>query len=188
MRKILLVVVAGLFVLGAFMSPAFAQDKAAGIKIAYVDVYKAINDSAQGKKAKSELESIFKSKQSALESKGRNIERLRSELEKQGDVLSAEAKKSKAEEYERLAREFQREAQDSQNEYRKKEAELTGRILEHLGEIVVAIGKDGNYTVIMEKRQLLYADHALDITSSVISRLDASSPSASSSKPRKKKK
>jgi outer membrane protein len=186
MKRILAALFAGLFVLCAPISMALAQEKASAQKIAIVDVYKVINDSEQGKRAKSELESIIKSKQAALESKGRVIERLRSEIEKQGDVLSAEAKKNKAEEYERITREYQRNMADSQNEVRKKEAELTGRIIKTIGDIVLAIGQEEKYTLIIERAQALFFDPGLDITGSVISRLDSTS-SSSSPKSRKKK-
>jgi outer membrane protein len=186
MKKLVLAVVLVTFVLCGFMSTVFAQEKASGLKIAYVDVYKAVNESEQGKRAKTELESIIKSKQGSLESKGRAIERLRSEIEKQSDMLSAEAKKSKAEEYERLTREYQRNATDSQNEVRKREGELTGRILKTIGEIVVAIGREGKYTLILEKQQILFADQGLDITGAVIQRLDSSS-SAAPAKSKKRK-
>jgi outer membrane protein len=184
MKRIAVGLFAVLFVFCAMISSAPAQEKGATTKIGYVDVYKAMNESEQGKKAKSELESIVKSKQASLESKGRAIERLRSELEKQGDMLSAESKRNKAEEYERLTREYQRNAADSQNEVRKKEGELTGRILKTIGDIVVAIGQEEKYTLILEKQQILFADSTLDITQDVISRLDSG---AAASKSRKKK-
>jgi outer membrane protein len=190
MRKIAAVLFAGIFVLCATISIALAQESAAASaqKIGVVDIYKAVNDSEQGKKAKAELESMIKSKQSALESKGRAIEKLRSEIEQQGDVLSADAKKNKAEEYERLTREYQRNMTDSQNEVRKKESELTGRIIKKVGEIVIGLGQEGKYTLILEKQQILFADSSLDLTDTVINRLDSTSSSSSStSKPRKKK-
>jgi outer membrane protein len=188
MKKFVSVAVIGVFLLFGSISAVYAQEKAPELKIGIVNIYKAVNESEQGKKAKTELESIIKSKQSSLESKGRRIEQLRSEIERQGDVLSAEAKKNKADEYERLTREYQRNAADSQNEVRKKEAELTGRIIKSIRTVVLAIAEEEKYTIILERADgvVLFVDPGLDITNVVISRLDSSS--SSSSKPRKKKK
>jgi len=184
MRKLVLAVVAGIFVMCATMSMAFAQTAP---KIGLVDVVKAMNESEQGKRATAELESLIKSKQASLESKGRALESLRSEIEKQGDMMNAEAKRSKAEQYERMTRDYQRSAQDSQNEVGKKRAELEARILQNIGNIVEAIGQEEKYTMIYERRSVLFYDPALDITATVIKKLDSGAAS-SSPKPRKKKK
>ena len=185
MKKMVLAAVFGIFVLVFTLSTVLAQETSSALKIGVVDLYKSVNESEQGKKAKADLEAMIKGKQESLESKGRAIEKLRSELEKQGDVLSADAKKNKAEEYERLTREYQRNMADSQNEVRKKEAELTGRIIKSIREIVLKMAQDGKYSLILERAEglVLSVDPSLDITDAVISQLDSTSPA----KPKKKK-
>jgi outer membrane protein len=180
MKKILLVAVLGLFLLLSSLAPVFAQE--AALKVGVVDLYKAIQESNQGKKAKADLESMVKSKQEALESKGRAIEKLRTDLEKQGDALSETAKKNKADEYERLTREYQRNMADSQNEIRKKESELLGRVVKQIGDIVTAIAQEEKYSLVLERANgvVLFVDASIDITDKVISQLD-------SAKPKKKK-
>lgn len=140
------------------------------LKIGYVDLRVALNESEAGKKAKAELESLIKAKQGAIEDKGRGIERLKGELEKQASVLSAEAKKAKEEEMDRLMRDYQRLVQDSQAEVKKKENELTGTILKELREIIDRIGQEGGYSLILENVEgiILYSRKDLDITEKVI--------------------
>jgi len=183
MKKTVLVSIIALFVLFGSISMAPAQE--AAIKIGVVDLYKALNESEQGKKAYVDLESMIKGKKEALEAKGRAIEKLRSELEKQGDALSADAKKNKAEEYERLTREYQRNASDSENELRKKQGELTGRIIKQIRDIIMAMAKEEKYTLILERADglVLFVDGSIDLTDRVIGQLDAST----TSKPKKKK-
>jgi outer membrane protein len=174
MRKIVLMVIAGLFLLFVAISPVLAAE--ASLKIGLVDLFKAVNESEQGKKAKSELESMIKGKQETLEEKGKTIEKLKAELDKQAGVLSAEAKKSKEDEMERLTREYQRTVADSQSEVRKKEGELTGRIVKELKEVVAVIAQEDKYTIIMENAEglILFADKGLDITDKVIKKFDES--------------
>jgi outer membrane protein len=174
MRKMVLMGVAGLFLLFLAASPVLAAE--ASIKIGLVDLFKAVNESEQGKKAKAELESVIKGKQEALEEKGKAIEKLKGELDKQAGVLSAEAKKGKEDEMERLTREYQRTVADSQSEVRKKEGELTGTIVKDLREVVAAIAREDNYTLIMENAEglILFADKGLDITDKVIKKFDDS--------------
>lgn len=145
---------------------AIAQE----LKIGYVDLRLALNESEAGKKAKTELESMIKIKQAAIDEKGKAIERLKGELEKQASVLSEEARKSKEEEIERNIREYQRLVQDSQAEVKKKESELTGSILKELREVIDKIGKEENYTLILENVEglILYSKKDIDLTEKVI--------------------
>jgi len=172
MKKLVLMSTLGCFLILFAVSPVLAAD--AALKIGLVDLYKAVNESEQGKKAKSELEAMIKSKQGSLEDKGKAIEKLKGELEKKGGVLSADAKKSKEDEFERLTREYQRTVADSQNEVRKKEGELTGRIVKDIRDIITAIAQEEQYTLILEKAEglVLFSDKGLDITDKVIQRVD----------------
>ncbi len=174
MRKFVLIGIAGLFLLFLAACPVFAAESA--LKLGLVDLFKAVNESEQGKKAKTELEAMIKVKQDSLEEKGKAIEKLKAELDKQGGVLSGEAKRAKEEEMERLTREYQRSVADSQNDVRKKEGELTGRIVKDLRDIVLAIADEEKYTLILEKAEglVLFADKSLDITDKVIKRFDES--------------
>ena len=139
-------------------------------KIGYVDLRVALNDSDAGKKAKVELESLIKTKQAAIDERGKSIEKLKGEMEKQASVLSGEARKSKEEEIERLVRDYQRLVQDSQNDVKKKESELTGSILKELKDVVDKIGQDEGYSLILENVEgiIIYSRKDLDITDKVI--------------------
>jgi outer membrane protein len=143
---------------------------AENIKIGSVDLVKALNDSDAGKKAKTDLEFLIKSKQASLDEKGKNIEKAKNEIEKQASVLSADARKSKEEELERMIRDYQRQVSDSQNEVKKKEGELTGDILKELRDIIQKIGVAEGYTIILEggEGQIPYAKKEIDLTEAVI--------------------
>jgi outer membrane protein len=150
------------------------------VKIGYVDLVKALNESESGKKAKSDLEFMIKNKQSSLDEKGKVIEKGKADLEKQSSVLSADARKAKEEELERLLRDYQRLVADSQGEVKKKEGELTGEIVKEIRAIVQKIGQDENYTLILESAegQILYAQKEVDLTESVIRKYNESKAKA----------
>jgi outer membrane protein len=152
---------------------SFAVDS---IKIGCIDFQKVLNESDIGKKAKSDLESLVRSKQSVIDEKGRIIDKMKSDLEKQASVLSEDAKKSKEEELEKLAREYQRLVQDSQTEVKKKELELTDGIIKEIREVVENIGEEEGYTLIMEKGGgiVLYCRKDNDITDAVMKKYNQS--------------
>ncbi len=156
--------------LSASLLSGTASAAEAMAKIGYVDLRVALNDSEAGKKAKIELESLIKTKQAAIDDKGKAIEKLKADLEKQASVLSPDAKKSKEDEIERLMRDYQRLVQDSQNDVKKKESELTGSIIKDLRDVVEKIGHDEGYSLILENVEgiILYSRKDLDITEKVV--------------------
>jgi outer membrane protein len=170
MKKWLVILGASLFVIwSGALSAAHAAD---GLKIGLVDLFKALNESDSGKRAKTDLESVIKSKQAAIDEKGKAIEKAKSEIEKQAAILSAEAKKGKEEEIERMIRDYQRVVSDSQGEVKKKEGELTGSIIKELRELIGRIAQEESYTLVVENAEglILYFDKTIDFTDKVIKR------------------
>jgi outer membrane protein len=146
------------------------------VRIGYVDLVKALNESESGKKAKADLEFLIKTKQTSIDEKGKAIEKAKADIEKQSSVLSPDARKTKEEEMERLLRDYQRLVADSQNEVKKKESELTSDILKDLRAIVQKIGEDEGYTLILESAegQILYAKKESDLTETVMKKYNES--------------
>jgi outer membrane protein len=171
MKKFVWLFIAVLFLGG---NTAFAAPEA--VKLGYVDLARALNESEPGKKAKADLESLIKQKQTGIDEKGKAIEKLRGDLEKQASVLSADARKLKEDELERLIRDYQRVVSDSQNEVKKKEGELTNDIIGDLRGIIQKIGQDEGYTMILENAdgQILFAQKDIDLTDTVIKRFNES--------------
>ncbi len=178
MRKILIILFVGLFLAtSGYVSTGYAAEDGK-VKIAIVDLHKLINESEAGKKAKSDLENLIKSKQTVLDEKGKNIEALKADIDKQAAVITADAKKAKEEELERLVRDYQRIISDSQTEVKKKESELTGEILKQAREVINKIAQDGGYSLVLEKADglVLYFSNNLDITDRVIKKINEAKP------------
>lgn len=150
-------------------------------KVGYVDILKALNESDKGKEAKKSLESVIKSKQRAIDDKGRDIKRITEDLGKQSAILSESSKKQKARELDRLRRDYQRMVKDSQDEVKTREMEYTQKILSELRDIVRQIGKEESFSLIItdpfvnlddQKGLLLYVDKRIDLTKEVLRRFN----------------
>jgi outer membrane protein len=168
MKKMLFVAVILMLAAGN----AYADD----IKVGVVDLMKVLNESDAGKKAKTELEAAIKAKQTVIDEKGKEIEKMKGDIEKQSSVLSAEARKQKQDELEKMIREYQRTVSDSQNEVKKRESELTNGILREIRATVEKMGKDDGYTMIIENAEgiILYSKKDLDLTDAVIKKYNES--------------
>lgn len=169
MKKVIFVLLITVLCAGS----AFADNT---FKIAIVDLARALNESDSGKKAKTELEGLVKSKQTEIDRRGREIEELRINLEKQASVLSQDARKSKEDELERMIREYQRLVSDSQADIKKKEKELTDDILKDLRALVEKIGEEEGYGLIFEDAEglILHAKKELDLTERIIKQFNES--------------
>jgi outer membrane protein len=166
MKRIFFVFLIGFFLIAFCIPKSYAEI----VKIRIIDLAKALNESEAGKKAKADLESLIKSKQTIIEEKGKKLESLKSELEKQAALISAEAKKAKEEELERALRDYQRTVSDSQAEVQKKEGELTNEILKELRSTINSVAAEEGYSLVLEKAEgvVLYSSSEIDITDKII--------------------
>lgn len=179
MKKFLTLAALGLFVLASVAVPAIS---AAEIKIGFVDIDRAANESTEGKKAIVRLKDLMDDKQTAVNEKGKNIEKMKADLEKQAAVISADAKRAKIEEIERMDRDFQRMLSDVNLELEKKRRELTETIYKDIIEIIEKIAREEKYDAILPPQSVLYANKSLDITDNVIKKYNEQKASKGSSK------
>jgi outer membrane protein len=170
MKKIFFAIVLTLFAYGA---------NATDLKIAYVDLNKALNESDEGKKAVKELEGIVKGKQKLIDKKGVEIKKLDEEIAKQASILNPDALKEKQGQREKLLRDYQRMIKDSQDEVQKKQADFMKNIIVKLRKVVAKIGEEEGYTLIFERAEsgILYIPRDVDLTEKLIKRFNESTKS-----------
>ena len=157
----------GLLLLALALFPAVgsAQDR---VKIGFIDVQRAITESAQGKRAKEKFQSQVKKAETDLLKEKTELERLKAELDKKGPLLKEDERRSLEGDLQRRAVNYQRSMTDQQQELRQKEGEMTADIVKDLEKIVNEVGKAEKFTLILERSQILYSDQAIDITNKVI--------------------
>lgn len=163
MKRILLVI---MMVLCA--SVAFSAEKA--VKIGYIDLQRALNESDAGKEAKATFNKRVEELQKVLDEKQNELKKLQDEMEKQKGLLTPEARGEKEKVYQQKLKDVQRFAKDSQEELQQKDAEMTKKILRDLRDIIKKIGNEEGYTIILERGDafVLYAAEGVDITEKVI--------------------
>lgn len=144
--------------------------KAADLKIGYIDLQKAIQETSAGKKAKKELEKEFNAKKDDLQKRQANIKKMQEDLEKKKGVMTEEARASKAAELQQEMMKYNDFLGQSQMNMQKKEQELTKPVLEKLQGTIDKIAKEGGYTMILEKSEqsVLWAKKDVDLTDAVV--------------------
>lgn len=152
-------------------APALAETK-----IAYVDLQKALNLSKAGVQAKNEIAAQVKKYEEEFKAKQEDLQKLKTELEKQAVLLSDSAKAQKERDFQQNVKELQRFQKDVKEELQQKDSDHTKRILNELFEILQKLGKDGGYSLIIEKNEgaVIFADESVDLTDELIKAFDAS--------------
>ena len=165
-----LAVVTGMILLG-WLGSVWAAD----LKVAYVDIQRAINESTAGKDAKKAITKDVEKLQHLGAEKQKELQTLKESYEKQALMLTPEARASKEKEYQTKLRDFQRWMDDTQNEMNQKRMEMERTISIGLVKVIQKVGADEGYTLILEKNEsiVLFVSKTLDITDRVIKAYDA---------------
>lgn len=154
---------------------ALAIVAAAGVaqaqtKIGYVDVQKAIQATAAGKKAKTTLDAEYGKRKKDLDKKKADIEKMNQDLEKKKSVLSEEVMGKKQMELQEEMMKFQKTVAENQMEIQKKEKELVEPIINKMRNVIEKVAKEKGYNLVLEKQSqnILYAQKEADLTDEVI--------------------
>lgn len=142
----------------------------ADVKIAVVDIQRALSESTAGAKAQKQYEKKVREAQEDLDEKKNAYEQKREKYSKKRDSLSEGARVEQEEELVGLERDLKRTFQDVQNDLRRRNAKVVGELVEKLRKVVDGVGKEGGYDVILERssQAVLFANSSYDITDKVI--------------------
>ncbi|GBE04101.1 outer membrane protein [bacterium BMS3Abin09] len=173
MKKIAILVIISLFFTGAFALKANAGE----LKFGFIDLNRALNESDEGKKAVTALESLVKSKQNLIAEKEAELTKLKNEIASQTAILNSDALKKKQDQHNDLLKVYQRMVQDSKDEIQKKQADFMKDIIIDIKKVIAKFGKDEGYTAIFEKLAsgLLYMPESTDLTNKIIEIFNGSS-------------
>ncbi len=147
------------------------------MKFGFIDLNRALNESNEGKKAVTALESLVKSKQNLIAEKEDKLNQLKNEITSQTAILNNDALKKKQEQHDELLKVYQRMIQDSKEEIQKKQSDFMKDILIDLREVIAKFGEDEGYTAIFERFEsgLLYMPESTDLTDKMIETFNGSS-------------
>jgi len=163
MQKRFTVLLITILALGCFVSTAWAE-----MKVAFVDVAEVFDKYEKTKEADKRLSEVGKNKQALRDSYVQDIRRMQDELV----VLSNDKKAGKQEQIDKKIRELKQFDDQVRKELREERDEAIKGIIEEIDKKVTAIGKAGNYDMVINSRLLLYKNDAFDITQDVMTQLN----------------
>jgi outer membrane protein len=163
----------------ALVAPLAAQAAAAApggpIKIAVIDTEKILLSSVAGKKAVADLKKLQEQRETELRAKAQELKDLQAKITDGRLSLAQDKLAELSKQLEEKDIVLRRAQDDATRELNKKRDDMLASIDEKVMPVINQIGKELGYTMIFRKFEsgLIYADEAVDITASVVQRLDA---------------
>jgi len=145
------------------MSVAAAEDK-----VGFIDVQKAISSTKQWKKGFNAFKISYKKQRVLIAQKEKKIKKMLEDLNKQSFILDPKLKKKKEDQFRKEKIKFERYVEDQNKEFAAKEKEMTREFLKQMVDVIQKIGKDRKYTMILEKKSVLYHNTGNDLTAQAV--------------------
>ncbi len=146
-------------------------------KIVYVDMKYILNNSKAGKGAQSFLQKSFKDNQKQISAKENELKKKESDLLSQKTILSKEEYKKKTNELRKEVSAYQAERRGSLDKIAKKRSEFRQKLLEKLNPILNTYIEENGISIILDKKNMIFAKPDLDITKIIVKKLDTELPS-----------
>ena len=150
-------------------SSALAED----MKLGYVDMQRALNETEDGRKAKANLKKVFDQKQKELDEQQAALKKDIEDLDKKRTLLPADKVREKEAELQSRMQKVQQTYLRHQQDLSAKEQEATAKIFERMTRIIGKIATAENFSMILDKSALVFAKPHLDLTNELIRRYNA---------------
>ena len=136
----------------------------AEMKVAVVDVQRAVMQTEDGLRAQATLKKVFDSKQQELNKKQTDLQKQREDIEKQSKVLSKEALQKRVDDWQKAMVELQGVFVEYNKELEKRQKELTDPIFEKIMGIVKRLATSEGVDLVVDKQAVAYIRSDLDLT------------------------
>jgi outer membrane protein len=143
-------------------------DAPGAMKVAVVDVQRAVMQTEDGLRAQATLKKLFDSRQQELNRKQTDLQKQREELDKQSKVLSKDALQKRVDEWQKQMMELQQIFVEYNKELEKKQKELTDPVFEKVLGLIKRLAARDGYDLIMDKQTVAYIRSDLDLTDQLI--------------------
>ncbi len=143
---------------------------AADFKAAYVDIQRALQETDEGRAAKTRLQAMVESRQKPLEKEKNALQAEMEAFQKQVGMMDEKAKQAKGEELQKKAFEFTQKGEKVRQELAEMERKELGGIMPKLEQLIGQIAQREGLTMVFDKSSsgLAWAPASLDLTNELI--------------------
>jgi len=143
------------------------------MKIGFVDMQRALNETEDGRKAKAQLKKVFDQKQKELDEQQEDLKKAIEDLDKKRTLLPADKVREKEAELQGRMQKVQQTYLRHQQDLQAKEQEATAKIFERMNRIIAKIASAENFSMVFDRAGIVFAKPHLDMTNELIRRYNS---------------
>lgn len=146
------------------------------VKVAVVDLQKAVFDTAEIKKANDEMQATFKPRQDKINQLNNEIQQLADQLQKGGDKLSPQQQTDLQYTGQKKQRELKNMNDDLQADVEAFRNDVLQKTSAKMQEVVRKLSEEKGIDLVVEKAATLFFKPALDLTADATAAYDKAYP------------
>ena len=146
-------------------------------KVVYMDMKFVLNNSQAGKGAQDYLKKTFKEKQKKFSDMEKNLKKEEDDLLAKKKILTKTEYTEKMNNLRKKVIDYQSERRTALDKIAKQKTDARELLLEKLDPILKSYIEEGNISLILDKKNVLFGVTALDITNIIIDKLNTELPS-----------
>jgi outer membrane protein len=160
----------------------FVPAPAPAVKIGLINIQRAIVESNEGRAAIERLQKQFAPRQTDLQARQNEIEKLRKQLAEQEKTLSDEARANLVRQIETKTKDFNRANEDATNDAQQAEAQAVNEIGQKMMKVLDEYARKYGYHVVFDvgspQSPVLWASASVDLTDDIIKLYNSTEPAA----------
>jgi outer membrane protein len=154
-------------------APSMTVAESGRIRIGLIDRDRILRECKAAQDARAAFAQDVMSKRRLYQETEEQVRAMQRTLKETGRDLDPALRREKIEQFEQEMKDLKRLKADLEEELKKKDAQLAREILVEVSRIVEAFRKEQGYTIILERKTVVAADDAIDITDDIIRLYDA---------------
>ena len=145
---------------------------AGDMKIGYVDVKSAVENTAAYQAGLKKLEALKNQKQKELDAMSAKIDQAEKDILGQSMAMSPDRLAAKQQDLNEMRKNYNRTRDDANEELATEKNRLDMSVGAKLQTVLQEFGKEGGFDMILPRPVMLYADPKFDVTAEITKRLD----------------
>jgi outer membrane protein len=154
----------------------FSQIVSAQVKVAVINLQKAVLESDEIKKASNDLEAKFKPRQQELEKLQSEIQVIQQQLQSNAGKLNPQAEADLNAQGAKKQRDLQRKGEDLQADVDRERNEILGKSTQKMGAVVKKLAEEKGYDLVVDISNTIYFKPALEITNDALAAYNKAYP------------
>jgi outer membrane protein len=145
-------------------------------KVAIININNAVLETAEIKKAQSDLEAKFRPRQAQIERLQKEIAGLQNQLQTGADKLTPQAQQDLQLTGTRKQRELTRASEDLQADVDRERNEVLQRTGQHMQEVVRKLAEERGFDLVVDTTNAVFYKPTIDITKDAVAAYDKAYP------------